>query len=75
MARFTYISKRQNDYAISRGLYFHETSRPRSFAKINPREKTRIYINQGRAAAHCDFLTTTYNQTIYLVEFILTIVC
>ena len=33
-ARFTYINKRQTDFAILRGFYFHETSYVRSFAKI-----------------------------------------
>ena len=33
-ARFTFINKRQSNFAISRGLYFHETSHMRSFAKI-----------------------------------------
>ena len=28
----------QSDFAISRGLYFHEFSQVRSFAKINPRK-------------------------------------
>ena len=35
-ARFTYISKRQNDFLISRGFYFRETSQLRSFTKIKP---------------------------------------
>ena len=43
---FTYISKRQSDFGISRGFYFHETSHRRSFAKINPRKNFRIYSNQ-----------------------------
>ena len=38
-ARFTYISKRQSDFAISRGFYFHETSHMRSFEKINSSRK------------------------------------
>ena len=31
---FTYISKRQNDFAISRGFFIHETLHVRSFANI-----------------------------------------
>ena len=38
-ARFTYINKRQSDFAISRGFYFHETSHMRSFAKIKSSRK------------------------------------
>ena len=34
MARFTYIYKRQGDFAISRGFYYHET-----FAKIESLRK------------------------------------
>ena len=33
-ACFTIISRRQRDFAISRGFYFHETSQMRSFAKL-----------------------------------------
>ena len=40
---FTYISKRQSDFAILQGLYFHKTSHPRSFAKIKPLQKFQIY--------------------------------
>ena len=36
--RVTYITKQQVDFVISRGSYFHETSRFRSFVKINPGE-------------------------------------
>ena len=35
----THISKRQSDFGLSRGLYFHETSHMRSFAKIKPSRK------------------------------------
>ena len=40
-AWFTYISKQQSDFAISRGFYFHETSHMHmwSFAKIKPSRK------------------------------------
>ena len=37
--RFTYINKRQSDFAISREFYFHEISHMRSFAKIKPSRK------------------------------------
>ena len=30
-----YLSKRQNDFVISKGFYFHETSYVRSFTKIS----------------------------------------
>ena len=36
---FTYISKRQSDFAISREFYYHEASHIRSFAKIKPSRK------------------------------------
>ena len=36
---FTYINKRQSDFAISRGFYFHETSHMQSFAKIKSSRK------------------------------------
>ena len=43
MHDFSYISKRQSDFAILRGFYFHETSHMRIFAKINRREYFRIH--------------------------------
>ena len=39
MTGFTYISKRQSDFVILRGFYFHKTSKIRSFAKIKPLRK------------------------------------
>ena len=39
MVWFTYISKRQSDFANSWGFYFHEM---RSFAKIKPLRKILI---------------------------------
>ena len=39
MARFTYINKRQSDFAISREFYFHETSHMRNFLKIKSSRK------------------------------------
>ena len=39
---FTYMSKRLSNFAILRGVYFHETSHARSFAKINPSRKFPI---------------------------------
>ena len=33
-ARFTYINKRQSDFAISQGFYFHETSHREVSRKI-----------------------------------------
>ena len=38
-ARLNYINKRQSDFDISRGFYFHETSHMRSFAKIKSSRK------------------------------------
>ena len=38
-ACFTFISSRQSGFAISRGIYFHETSYMRSFANIKPSRK------------------------------------
>ena len=32
-ARFTYINKRQSDFAILRGFYFRETSHMQNFVK------------------------------------------
>ena len=42
-AWFTYISKRQSDFAILQGFNFHETSQMRSFVEIIPRENFIIY--------------------------------
>ena len=38
-AYITYISQHHTDLAISRGVYFHETSHMRSFANIKPSQK------------------------------------
>ena len=38
-ACFTFISKRQINFAFSQGFYFHETSLMQSFAKIKPSRK------------------------------------
>ena len=38
-ALFTYISKRHEGFAISRGFHFRETSHMQSFAKIKPSRK------------------------------------
>ena len=40
-----YISNQHNYFAKSRGFYFHETSHMRSFVKIKPSRKFRIYSN------------------------------
>ena len=46
-----YINKRQSDFAISRGLYFHETSH--SFAKI---KSSRTFPN----LQYCVFVLSEY---------------
>ena len=53
-ARFTYINKRQSDFAISRGFYFHETSHMRSFGKI---KSSRKFPNLQYLDASCRFLS------------------
>ena len=42
-ARFTYISKGQSDYIISRWFYFHVTLHMRSYTKIKPSKNFQIY--------------------------------
>ena len=41
-ALFTYISNRQSDFDILRGIYFHENSHMLSFAKKKPSQKFPI---------------------------------
>ena len=51
---FTYINKRQSDFAISRGFYFHETSHMRSFAKIKSSRKfpNLQYVNDEKITSY-----------------------
>ena len=53
MPRFTYINKRQSDFAISRGFYFHEYAKFREnkvlakiseFTVINPGSTQDYFI-------------------------------